>query len=141
MKQDAEQAEKAKRAYQNRQKSKGNRWGAPVPQSQIPPASSKFTSSSCRASQSNTASTSNLAGKKRDTSLCANPHKLRFRWDPTKFKYDRKFFEKLFEDYYDIKEEELYEFRDGYCFVYFREDIDALDANQKALELKPKPLK
>ena len=57
------------------------------------------------------------------------------------FRYDRKFFEKLFPEYYDIIEEELYEFRDGYCFVLFRDDLAALDAHQKALELRPKPLK
>ena len=57
------------------------------------------------------------------------------------FRYDKKFFERLFPNYYDIKEEELYEFRDGYCFVLFRDDIDALDAHQIALELRPKPLK
>ena len=49
--------------------------------------------------------------------------------------------ERLFPNYYDIKEEELYEFRDGYCFVLFRDDLDALDAHQIALELRPKPLK
>ena len=57
------------------------------------------------------------------------------------FRYDRKFFEKLYPEYYDIIEEELYEFRDGYCFVLFRDDLAALDAHQKALELRPKPLK
>lgn len=57
------------------------------------------------------------------------------------FRYDKKFFERLFPNYYDIKEEELYEFRDGYCFVLFRDDLDALDAHQIALELRPKPLK
>ena len=57
------------------------------------------------------------------------------------FRYDKKFIERLFPNYYDIKEEELYEFRDGYCFVLFRDDLDALDAHQIALELRPKPLK
>ena len=85
LKEDTEQAAKAKQAYQNRAKAtKGNnRWGDPVPkksrfQSDPPtkPASTTKASSSG----------SSFAGKKRDTSHCANPHKIRFKWDKDKFK-------------------------------------------------------
>jgi len=141
LKEDTEQAAKAKQAYQNRAKAtKGNnRWGDPVPKKSRfqpePPINHKPPSSNASSSGNS------LIGKKRDTSFCENPHKIRYKWDKDKFKYDRKFFEKLFPNYYDIKEEELYEFRDGYCFVLFRDDVDALDAHRIALELRPKPLK
>lgn len=86
LKEDTEQAAKAKQAYQNRAKAtKGNRWGDPVPKKSRfqtePPINHKPTSSTASSNGSS------LAGKKRDTSHCANPHKIRFKWDKDKFKY------------------------------------------------------
>jgi len=130
LKVDASQAAKAKEAYKTRKKG-ANRWGA-----KAEPTAATSQSSSSSAPRKRPPSP-----PKRDTSHCAKPHKIRFKWDREKFKYKREFFETLFPDYYDIVEEELYEFRDGYCFVLFRDDLAALDAHQKALELRPKPLK
>ena len=79
LKEDTEQAAKAKQAYQNRAKAtKGNnRWADPVPKKsrfQSEPTNNHKPTST---TGSNTGSS--LAGKKRDTSHCANPHKIRFK--------------------------------------------------------------
>ena len=55
--------------------------------------------------------------------------------------YKKEYFEKTFPEYYKIMEEELYECRDGYVFIWFREDLEALSAHQIALEHKPKAFK
>ena len=85
LKEDTEQAAKAKQAYQNRTKasSKGNRWGEPKKsrfQSAPPnqPTNQKPSNS--------TKTGDSLAGRKRDTSHCANPHKIRFKWDKDRLK-------------------------------------------------------
>ena len=86
LKEDTEQAAKAKQAYQNRAKAtKGNnRWGDPVPKKsrfQSEPTTNHKPSSTTANNTGNS-----LAGKKRDTSHCAYPHKIRFKWDKDKFK-------------------------------------------------------
>merc|ERR1711892_515640 len=59
-----------------------NRWGA-----KAEPTAPTSQSSSSSAPRKRPPSP-----PKRDTSHCAKPHKIRFKWDREKFKYDRDFF-------------------------------------------------
>ena len=73
---DQGQAAKAKEAYKNRKSTKSNRWGAPVEKASTSDRKRTFEQPEKKFDQK----------PKRDTSYCANPHKIRFKWDREKFK-------------------------------------------------------